>query len=165
MAKASGEDIFWMRHAMALAERAGEQNEVPVGAVLVKDNCILGEGWNQPITEHDASAHAEIVALRQAGQSLQNYRLTGSTLYVTIEPCLMCAGAIVHARVSRLVFGAFEPKAGAICSQQQILSSECLNHKVEVAEPVLADECAEQISAFFKRRRAEKKAERQVNRT
>lgn len=153
-----GQDVFWMRHAMALAERASVQNEVPVGAVLVKDNHVLGEGWNQPISTHDASAHAEIMALREAGQKLENYRLNGSTLYVTIEPCLMCAGAIVHARVSRLVFGAFEPKAGAICSQHAILSSNCLNHKVEVAEPVLADECAEQISAFFKRRRAEKKA-------
>lgn len=152
-----GEDVFWMRHAMALAERAGFDNEVPVGAVLVRDNQVLGEGWNQPISSHDASAHAEIIALRDAGKRQQNYRLTGSTLYVTIEPCMMCTGAIVHARVNRLVFGAYEPKAGAVCSQQQLLSSDCLNHRVEVAEPVLAEECSAQISAFFKRRRKEKK--------
>lgn len=145
---------------MALAERAANQGEVPVGAVLVKNNQVVGEGWNQCITHHDASAHAEIMALRQAGEGMENYRLTDTTLYVTLEPCLMCAGAIVHARVSRLVFGAFEPKAGAICSQQQILSSDYLNHKVEVSEPVLADLCSAQLSDFFKRRRAEKKAQK-----
>lgn len=149
-----------MRHAMALAERAGAENEVPVGAVLIRDNQILGEGWNQPIHTHDASAHAEIVALRDAGRKLENYRFNGSTLYVTIEPCLMCAGAIVHARVARLVFGAFEPKAGAVCSQHSVLNSDFLNHKVEVSAPVLADQCSEQISAFFRRRRLEKKAEK-----
>jgi tRNA(adenine34) deaminase len=149
-----------MHYAMALADKAGMADEVPVGAVLVRDGQVLGEGWNRPIGDHDPSAHAEIIALRNAGQQQGNYRLPGSTLYVTIEPCLMCAGAIVHARVERLVFGAMEPKAGAVCSHYQVLSGEHLNHRVEVVAGVEAQACSDLISAFFKRRRLQKKADK-----
>lgn len=156
----SQEDDDWMHYAMALADKAGMADEVPVGAVLVRDGQVLGEGWNRPIGDHDPSAHAEIIALRNAGQQQGNYRLPGSTLYVTIEPCLMCAGAIVHARVERLVFGAMEPKAGAVCSHYQVLSGEHLNHRVEVVAGVEAQACSDLISAFFKRRRLQKKADK-----
>ncbi len=108
------EDARWMRHALALAARAAEAGEVPVGAVLVKDGVLLAEGYNRPIIDHDPSGHAEMIALRAAAKSEGNYRLTGTTLYVTLEPCVMCAGAIIHARVQRLVFGAADPKAGAV---------------------------------------------------
>jgi len=142
-----------MRHAMALASRAESFGEVPVGAVLVKDDAILSEGWNCPIACNDPSAHAEMVALRAGGQVLQNYRLLDTTLYVTLEPCVMCMGAIVHARVKRLVFGALDPKRGAVVSALQLADVDFLNHRVEVTGEVLAAECSEQLKTFFKRRR------------
>jgi tRNA(adenine34) deaminase len=147
-------DDDWMRRALALAERAAAEGEVPVGAVLVKDGVILGEGWNRPIAEHDPSAHAEILALRDAGRRIGNYRLPGTTLYVTLEPCPMCAGAAVHARVARVVFGAADPKGGACGSVFGLLPADArFNHRTECTGGVLADECGEGLRAFFRRRR------------
>ena len=143
----------WMRQALAHARRAGELGEVPVGAVLVANGEIIGEGFNQPISSHDATAHAEICALRHASQNQQNYRLPGTVLYVTIEPCTMCTGALVHARVETLVFGAREPRAGVVVSQQQLLDASYFNHKVTYLEGVLRDECAALMQDFFQRRR------------
>lgn len=146
-------DIHWMRHAMALARCAEADGEVPVGALVVQEGRVLGEGWNRPIYDHDPTAHAEIVALRAAAQQLRNYRLSGSTLYVTLEPCLMCAGAIVHARVERLVFGAYDVKRGAAGSQLDVFEVPSLNHLVKVKGGVLEAECAELLQAFFRQRR------------
>lgn len=142
-----------MRHALALAQRAQQAGEVPVGAVLVQGTEIIGEGWNQPISAHDPSAHAEMVAMRAAGEKLRNYRLTDSTLYVTLEPCVMCAGAIIHARVERLVFGAADPKAGAVSSVYDVLSVPRLNHKVTCEGGILETECGELLREFFRARR------------
>ncbi len=147
-------DEFWMRRALALAAQGERQDEVPVGAVLVIDDTAIGEGWNQPIGRHDPTAHAEIVALRAAGERLGNYRLTGSTLYVTLEPCLMCVGAIVHARVARLVFGTGDPKVGAVARQGNTLELAGLNHRVEVTGGVMAAQCSEVLKQFFRARRA-----------
>lgn len=147
----------WMAHALELAAKAELAGEVPVGAVIVKDNIIVGEGWNKPISSNDPTAHAEITALRSAAEALKNYRLVDCTMYVTIEPCTMCAGAIVHGRIKRLVFGATEPKAGAVVSASHVLDSPELNHQVEYQGGVLGNECSEKVSAFFKRRREEKK--------
>src|SRR5690606_29432455 len=124
------QDAHWMNHAIALATRGEVLGEVPVGAVIVSGNDILGEGFNQPITAHDPSAHAEIIALRAAALRAKNYRLPGATLYVTLEPCTMCVGALVHARIARLVFGTTEPKAGAVVSQSRLLDSAHFNHRV-----------------------------------
>jgi tRNA(adenine34) deaminase len=146
-------DELWMRRALELAAQGERQDEVPVGAVLVIDDAAIGEGWNQPIGRHDPTAHAEIVALRAAGERLGNYRLTGSTLYVTLEPCLMCVGAIVHARVARLVFGAGDPKIGAVASQGSTLELPGLNHRVEVTGGVMAAQCSEVLKQFFRARR------------
>jgi len=146
-------DLSWMRHAVALAARAAVSGEVPVGAVLVRDGEILGEGWNRPIGDHDPSAHAEMIALRQAAQKVGNYRLPGATLYVTLEPCVMCAGAIVHARISRLVFGARDPKAGAVESVYDVIAKPRLNHVVEWSGGVLETECGDLLRAFFRERR------------
>jgi len=146
-------DIRWMEYALALAERGAQEGEVPVGAVLVKDGEVIGEGWNRPISTHDPTAHAEIVALRQAAQRLGNYRLTGSTLYVTLEPCLMCAGAMIHARVERLVFGASDPKRGAVNSTAHAFDTQGLNHRVVFTGGVLAQACAECLQGFFRARR------------
>ncbi|NNG13158.1 MAG: tRNA adenosine(34) deaminase TadA [Halobacteria archaeon] len=146
-------DIYWMHHALALAARGETEDEVPVGAVLVQGDAIIGEGWNQPIGRHDPTAHAEIMALRAAGSKLNNYRLTGSTLYVTLEPCLMCVGAMVHARIARLVFGACDPKGGAVSSLCRGFELPGLNHRVEVTGEVLADECGELLKRFFRARR------------
>jgi tRNA(adenine34) deaminase len=144
-----------MRHALELARRAAEESEVPVGAVLVCEGEILGEGWNRPIIEHDPSAHAEIQALRAAGQRVGNYRLPGSILYVTLEPCVMCAGAIVQARVAEVIYGAPDPKAGACGSVFDLLPSDGrFNHRTEVRGGLLADECGEVLRAFFRARRA-----------
>ena len=143
----------WMLRALELAEQAEAKGEVPVGAVLVKDNDAIGEGFNQVITSKDPTAHAEILALRDAALKLGNYRLPESTLYVTVEPCSMCAGAIVHARVKHLVFGAMEPKAGAIVSQSCFLEQGYLNHQTTYEEGVLQKECSQQISDFFKQKR------------
>ena len=139
------EDERWMRHALELADRAEQQDdEIPVGAVLVSaDGVVLGEGWNRNITEHDPTAHAEIVALRQAGLRLGNHRLLGSTLYVTLEPCAMCAMAMVHARIARLVFGASDPKTGAAGSVFDLVVDPRHNHRIDVQCGVLADEAAD----------------------
>lgn len=144
----------WMRRALELAARAEAGGEVPVGALVVLNGEIIGQGWNQPIGSHDPTAHAEIVALRAAAAKLGNYRLTGSTLYVTLEPCPMCAGAIVHARILRVVFGAADPLAGAAGSVFNILESAALNHRVQLERGVLAEECGARLKAFFQARRA-----------
>ena len=152
-ALASSDDAMWMEHALALAERAGDQGEVPVGAVMVKAGQLIGEGYNQPIVSCDPTAHAEIVALRAAGQALQNYRMGDTTLYVTLEPCLMCIGALVHARVQRLVYGANEPKTGAIVSKFTIAAAPDLNHRITCQGGVLAERSSELLSTFFRARR------------
>lgn len=143
-----------MRHALGLAQRASDQGEVPVGAVIVQNNQLVAEGWNQPINQSDPSAHAEINVLRAAGQRLKNYRLTDCTLYVTLEPCIMCAGAIVQARIPRLVFGAWDPKAGAVVSVYDVLSVPRLNHSLECVGGVLAEECGALLKDFFRARRS-----------
>jgi len=150
-------DQSFMRQAQALAARAAELGEVPVGALVVLDGQIIGEGWNRPISSHDPTAHAEIMAMRQASERIGNYRLVGAELYVTIEPCTMCAGAIVHARIARVVFGAAEPKAGAVVSNACVFDQPWVNHRPEYQGGVLADACSQQISDFFRLRRAQKK--------
>ncbi|WP_421869908.1 tRNA adenosine(34) deaminase TadA [Motiliproteus sp.] len=155
------EDQRWMERAMQLAQHGTEQGEVPVGAVVVLDGEVIGEGWNQPISSQDPSAHAEVVAIRQAAKQLQNYRLPGATLYVTLEPCTMCTGALIHSRISRLVYGTTEPKAGVVTSQAQLLESSWLNWRVEVTGGVLAERCSIQLSDFFAHRRALKKQQKQ----
>jgi len=148
------QDRLFMQRAIALAGLAEEAGEVPVGALLVRDREIVGEGWNRPIGTHDPSAHAEIIALRDAASRLQNYRLPGTTLYVTLEPCPMCAGAIVHARVERVVFGTIDPKGGAAGSVFDLLPSDHrFNHRVAVDGGVLEDKCRDQLRAFFRTRR------------
>jgi len=142
-----------MRRALELAHTAERDGEVPVGAVIVLDGVVVGEGWNQPIGAHDPTAHAEIVAIRAAARQLRNYRLTGTTLYVTIEPCQMCVGAMVHARVSRVVFGTLEPKAGALESAMRAHEHPSLNHRLAVAGGVLEAECRAVLQAFFAERR------------
>ena len=146
-------DIDFMRLALAEAQRAADRGEVPVGAVLVQDDQGIGRGFNQPISSNDPSAHAEMVAIRQAATAAQNYRLPGSTLYVTLEPCTMCAGLLVHSRVGRLVYGAQEPKSGAILSRSQVLEQPWMNHRMLVEGGVLAQECGELLSGFFRERR------------
>ena len=146
-------DADWMQAALTLAGRAAASGEVPVGALLVQDDNLLAEGWNRPIASHDPTAHAEVMALRAAGQSLGNYRFPGTTLYVTLEPCLMCVGAIVHARVSRLVYGAFDLKSGAVTTCLQGFEAPGLNHRVASTGGVLADECGEVLKEFFRKRR------------
>ena len=146
-------DLEFMRRALELAGQAEARGEVPVGAVLVRDDTILGEGFNQPIGAHDPTAHAEIEALRAAGRMAVGYRLTDTTLYVTLEPCLMCAAAIVHARVRRVVFGAWDPKAGAAGSTLDAFRLPAMNHRVDVFGGVLALECGERLSRFFAARR------------
>lgn len=146
-------DREFMREAMSLAEQGAALGEVPVGAVLVLDGQIVGRGFNQPITAHDPSAHAEMVAIREASKATGNYRLPGSTLYVTLEPCSMCAGLLVHARIQRLVYAATEPKSGVVVSRGEFFTQDFLNHKVLVEGGVLAQECSAMLSAFFKARR------------
>ena len=143
-----------MRHALTQAKRAAECNEVPVGAVVVLGDEVIGEGYNQPLGTHDPTAHAEIVALRDAARHLENYRLGGTTLYVTLEPCLMCAGAILQARVQRVVFGAFDEKAGAVGSTANLLQSPLANHQCRVTAGVLRNDCAALIEGFFAELRA-----------
>lgn len=147
-------DQDFMREALALAAQGAALGEVPVGAVLVQNGEIIGRGFNCPISGSDPSAHAEMVAIRAAATAASNYRLPGSTLYVTLEPCSMCAGLIVHSRVSRVVFGALEPKAGIVQSQGQFFTQGFLNHRVVFEGGVLADECGAILSDFFKARRA-----------
>ena len=147
-------DARWMEYALQLTGRAQAEDEVPVAALVVKGNEIIGEGWNRPISSNDPTAHAEIVAMRAAAERLGNYRLNGATLYVTLEPCLMCAGAIIHARIERLVFGAYDPKRGAINSTMHAFETQGLNHRVTVVGGVLEEQCAERLQAFFRSRRA-----------
>ena len=142
-----------MRQALELADRAAEAGEVPVGALVVRDGEVLGEGWNQVIGARDPSAHAEMVALRAAARAAGNYRVPGTTLYVTVEPCTMCAGVLLHARVAHLVFGAREPRAGAVCSNGALLDAGHYNHRVVWREGILAGECASKLQAFFRARR------------
>ncbi len=144
----------WMRQALALAARAGESGEVPVGALVVVDGVVVGEGWNQPIATSDPTAHAEIVAMRAAARQVKNYRLSGATLVVTVEPCLMCVGAMVHARIGTVVYGATEPRAGALGSAIAAHETPGLNHRLVAVGGVLADECRTLIQTFFRERRA-----------
>lgn len=150
-------DSFWMKQALQLAAQAAELGEVPVGALVVLKGQVIGSGFNQPICGHDPSAHAEIIALREAAKYQQNYRLPGAELYVTLEPCMMCAGAIVHARIARVIYGASEPKAGAVDSRLRSFDLEHLNHRPRVTSGVLAEDCSQQLSEFFKMRRQEKR--------
>jgi len=142
-----------MQLALALAQEAAEQGEVPVGAIVMKDGVVIGRGRNAPIGNHDPSAHAEMMALREAAQAIGNYRLVDCTLYVTLEPCAMCAGAIQHARITRLVYGASDPKTGACGSVVNLMAETKLNHHCEVSAGVLAEECGAALSDFFKQRR------------
>ena len=150
-------DTYWMRVALQQAEQAARLGEVPVGAVLVQDGRMLAAAGNQPIGLNDPCAHAEIRVLREAAEMMENYRLPGSTLYVTLEPCTMCVGAIVHARVSRLVFGALEPKAGAVVSRNNLLDQPYMNSRVLYQGGVLAEEASRLLSSFFASRREQKK--------
>jgi len=149
-------DEQFMRRAIALAEQGAALGEVPVGCVIVRDGEIIGEGFNRPISSHDPTAHAEVVALRDAAKNQNNYRLPDATLYVTIEPCTMCVGALVHARIARVVFGAPEPKSGSLVSADQLMNKTHFNHQFEFVGGVLADECSELISSFFRNKRLSK---------
>jgi len=151
---------YWMRHALQLAKRAWEEGEVPVGAVLVHNNQVIGEGWNCPIGRHDPTAHAEIMALRQGGLVLQNYRLLDTTLYVTLEPCVMCSGAMIHSRIGTVVYGARDEKTGAAGSLLDVLRHPGMNHQVNVMGGVLAPACSEMLSEFFRMRRQQKKRQK-----
>lgn len=142
-----------MKQALKLAKQAASQGEVPVGAVLISNDELIAQAHNQPITLNDPSAHAEVLALREAARKLSNYRLVNCELFVTLEPCMMCAGALVHARVKRVVFATREPKAGAVCSHLKAFDKDFLNHKVQVEEGLCADESASLLSDFFKSRR------------
>lgn len=153
-AGAGRSDADWIRHALTLGEAAAAAGEVPVGALVVRDGNVLGEGWNRPIATCDPSAHAEIVALRAAGRTAGDYRLGGSTLYVTLEPCIMCAAALIHARVDRVVFGAWDPKAGAAGGIVDVFRLPPLNHRIDVFGGVLAEECGALLQRFFATRRA-----------
>ena len=148
-------DELYMEEALRSAQRALEAGEVPIGAVVVHENKIIARGHNLSITNHDPTAHAEILAIREAGAALGNYRLTGCTLFVTIEPCSMCAGALVHARISRVVYGATDPKTGADGSVMQVLNHPAQNHSIEVQSGVLAGRCAELLQSFFRERRSD----------
>jgi len=146
-------DEAFMRRALELAQRAQAEGEVPVGAVVALEEKILGEGWNRPIAAADPTAHAEIQAMRAASAALSNYRLTGATLYVTLEPCVMCAGAMFHARIGRVVFGASDPKAGAAGSVVDLFKNEKMNHHTQIQGGMLAEECGALLSRFFASRR------------
>ncbi|MBM6552214.1 tRNA adenosine(34) deaminase TadA [Marinomonas ostreistagni] len=156
-AQTAARDEYWMRKALELAQAAAAQSEIPVGALIVQDEQIIGQGFNSPIHTCDPTAHAEIRAIRDACQKANNYRLPGATLYVTLEPCSMCAGAIVHSRVARVVYGATEPKSGVVESQQRFFEHDFLNHRVEVTGGVLAEQASTQLSNFFQYRREQKK--------
>ncbi len=148
-------DELWMEEALREAQRARALGEVPVGAVVVLDGRVIGRGCNRPITENDPTAHAEILALREAGQEMRNYRLVDCDLFVTVEPCAMCAGAITHARIRRLIYGADDPKAGGVQSVVEVLNHQGLNHQVEVTAGVLAGRSREMLQAFFREKRGE----------
>ena len=155
-------DEKMMRYALELADKAEALGEIPVGAVLVDDaGNIIGEGWNFSIVQSDPTAHAEIIALRNGAKNIQNYRLLNTTLYVTLEPCTMCAGAILHSRIKRLVFGASDYKTGAVGSRFHFFDDYKMNHTLEITSGVLAEECSHKLSAFFQKRRKQKKAEKQ----
>jgi len=147
------DDEVWMRRAIDLAHKAEAVGEVPVGAVLVRGSECVGEGFNLPIKNNDPTAHAEIVAIRAASQAIENYRLIDTTLYITLEPCVMCMGAIQHARIKRIVFGAKDEKRGAVCSALSLSKADYANHHVEWTGEVLAEECSQLLTAFFKKRR------------
>jgi len=146
-------DEHWMAQALTSAKHAEQQGEVPVGAIIVRDNIVLGEGWNQPIISHDPTAHAEIQALRAACNKVNNYRLPGATLYVTLEPCIMCAGAIIHARIERVVYATKEPKSGALGSCFDIFNTQQLNHHVHSEHGLLAEQSSQLLRNFFHERR------------
>ena len=146
-------DSDFMTRALELAQQAADRGEVPVGAVVVENGEIVGEGYNRPITSYDPTAHAEIVAMRDAAKNLSNYRLTGCDLYVTIEPCTMCVGAMVHARVRKVIFGALEPRAGALTSQLQLMEHDLFNHSILWEGGILADQCATVLRDFFRQKR------------
>jgi len=150
-------DASYMRQAMLLAQKAQALGEVPVGAIVVIDSLIIGQGYNQSITTHDPSAHAEMLAMKEAAKNLQNYRLVDATLYVTLEPCPMCAGLLVHGRVKRIVFGAYDKKTGATGTVMNLVQHKSLNHNIEVTGGCLQQECSAQISDFFKQRRGQKR--------
>jgi tRNA(adenine34) deaminase len=150
---AEGRDENWMRRALELAARAEAEGEVPVGALVVRDEQVLGEGWNQPVALRDPTAHAEIIAMRNAAQRVGDYRLGGATLYVTLEPCPMCAAAIAHARFARLVFGAWDPRQGVAGSAFNLVSAQELNHRVDSFGGVLSEECGAVLKRFFAARR------------
>ncbi len=151
-------DEYWMQQAYEQAASAALIGEIPVGAIIVSNNQIIGAGFNAPISLNDPTAHAEIQAIRQACQVLENYRLPDdATLYVTLEPCTMCVGALIHSRIKRVVFGAVEPKAGSLVSARQLLQSGYYNHTFEFEQGCLQEQCSQQLSAFFKLRRAQKK--------
>ena len=149
---------YWMSKALELAQQAALRNEVPVGAVIVFGNEIIGSGSNNPISGSDPTAHAEIIALREAAHKIKNYRLVNADIYVTLEPCAMCAGALVHGRIRHLYYGAKEAKSGAVCSHIKLLDQPSMNHQVKVTGGVCEAQCSRQLSDFFARRRAEKKA-------
>lgn len=153
-------DRFWMQRALQLGTDAASHGEVPVGAVIVSGDALLAEGANNPISGNDPTGHAEIIALRAAARKMGNYRLPGTTLYVTLEPCIMCMGAMIHGRIDRLVYGATDPKTGAATSLYQIGTDTRLNHTLTVEGGVLEDKCAELLKTFFKNRRAAHRAER-----
>ena len=146
-------DHYWMQQALGLARRGADEGEVPVGALLVRGSEVLAQAWNRPIATHDPTAHAESLVLRQAGSRIGNYRLSGTTLYVTLEPCPMCAGALVWARIERLVFGAFDPRGGAVATRHHLLQSPDLNHRVQWRGGVMAAPCGELLRDFFRGRR------------
>ena len=154
MTSDSTSDELWMNEALRAAQRAFHAGEVPVGAVVVRDGQIVGRGFNRNILDHDPTAHAEMIALREAGVAIGNHRLGGCDLFVTIEPCAMCAGAMVHARIRRLVYGASDPKAGAVESVLSVLNHPAMNHQMEVRGGVLAGKCAEVLQEFFRNRRS-----------
>ncbi|MDM1696585.1 tRNA adenosine(34) deaminase TadA [Thiopseudomonas alkaliphila] len=147
------QDLAFMQHALALAKQAAALGEVPVGALVVENGVIIGEGFNQPIAQSDPSAHAEVMAIRAAAQFKQNYRLPGATLYVTLEPCTMCAGLIIHTRIQRVVFAALEPRSGAVISQQQLFEQSSYNHKVQFEQGLLAESSSTLLKEFFQARR------------
>jgi tRNA(adenine34) deaminase len=153
MADSSHTDEFYMAKALELAEQASAAGEVPVGALVVREGIVIGEGFNQPISSCDPSAHAEIVALRDAANKIGNYRLTGCDLYVTIEPCTMCVGAMIHARIGRIIFGAPEPRAGALVSQLQLMNNNHFNHRIDFSAGVLQQQCGDLMRGFFRRKR------------
>lgn len=150
------QDEIFMREAIKLAQHAASQNEVPVGAVAIYQNEIVGRGWNCPISTNDPTAHAEIIALRAAATKIQNYRLVDVTLYVTLEPCVMCVGAMLHARIKKVVFGAYDPKAGAIASVMKLLDENKFNHTLSYQGGILATECGKMLQEFFQARRKSK---------